>query len=460
MSLEHKDNANKTILEYGKQAEFTCEVKLKEHVADEYDGISMQINNSQGIYEDSRCLTFSNQHDNKVFNEGDITCPDFAKDKLTYTVTTVFDVNAVFLGKNLYRCVFRTVSLGLLSDSFKIEIASRWITKVGVRVPTLLVTPLRLQNRFENETITISCSSRGGYPLGEIAIMIGNKTLKTLDIGEKQNSLLQTKVTLRKDHNQMVIKCLNYYHPDAMSISEPMKVGYFRHIFSKHEILQISVNNNLKVNCQDAVNTNTLLEFYWIGSIVADSQLRKSNIDIISSKDRANNSYNLVCVVSMKRDPLKRSLNITYRVTFEAAPPPPGFTGAAVIIIMVFVFVLLMLLGLIGFAVGRELTSRKINSRKRREKQVMKLRSLVTAITAVESLLSKNHSSRNPSQNTFFDPNSSSEWLKPRNAESATTIGPSPKLETFLTRLNQSSQKNVHPEQGLPDVEERDSGTS
>ena len=369
MSLVPIGSKNRTYIQYGKTVKFTCTVNLRTpyQTAEEFDGISLRVNNSQGdVYEDG-CLTQTMVgSDKRFFVHQTERCDPYRNTATSYSAEITFTVPTQLIGWNMYQCLFRAKSVGFIFNSNIISGQSKLVTILGTSPPKVDVSPLHVEG-FQGERRVISCTSTGGFPLGTVILQIGNISLESSKlILNRQVQSVETELLLTKDLHQKIINCTNSRHEDSYEESAKLFVKYAVPKNATKRIELPGVNKNIKLDCSKTVESNVELNYSWQGLLVAYTQVNKPIVDISYSTGRQGGTFRVLCMVKMNKDPSDQSITIEYVLTFVAAKTPAGkdkSSNNTIAIISVIIAILIVTAIIIGVAVGREVTSRKINSK-------------------------------------------------------------------------------------------------
>lgn len=370
MSLEETEPDTTTgVLRYGKRAKFRCRAYLADPFNDsnELDGLSLVFNDAKGRSYEDGCLSSSVlSADKTFFTDAVKRCPVFSPTSQVYTIEISFTVSQQFVGMLGYRCMFRTQYWSYLYRGWYPSTGgtSTVVNLNGVAEPTINLYPKQVSG-FVNEIKDIWCTSNDGYPAGNVTLNYedGGEVAQTVlrRIGNVQNITAQIELT-KNDQGKRVV-CSNSAHKRQNMRSEVISVFYLN-LLNNGTVKMEEIGENINVDCASNVETNGNAKYRWTGSIVPYSQINRPKVDLLYSLSRSGGLRRIDCAVTLQGDPLKREWKIRYLLYYIEARTPSEFSnnnnsGIAVVIVSI----LMVTLAIIGYAVGREITSRKINNR-------------------------------------------------------------------------------------------------
>ena len=370
MSLvEVEPDSTTGVLRYGKRAKFRCRATLAQPLSDsdELDGISLLLNDSRGnTYEDG-CLEKTILSADKTFFTDTVKrCPVFSPSTRVYEAEIGFTVTQQFIGQVSYQCMFRTQYWSYVFRGWYpvAGVASPAVTLNGLALPEVAIRPAAITG-FENEIKDIMCISTGGHPEGKVTISyadgrnFSNATVEK--VGRIQNMSVQIEMTRALNGKRII--CANTIHKTSIAQSEAINVKYLR-LLNNGTVRIEDIAEDIHVDCASNIDTNANAKYRWGGSIVPYSQIEQAKVDLLYSSSRSGGLRRIDCFVTMIGDPIKREWKIRYLLYYKEARTPGKLSsnnnsGIAVVIVAI----LMVTLAIIGYAVGREITSRKINNR-------------------------------------------------------------------------------------------------
>lgn len=325
MSLIDTTSDNTTLLKTGGLARFRCRVRLDEPIpySDMYDGLTLEVLTSGGNQFEDGCFSkVIIPADQRFMTEARKHCPQYSATAKEYYAEIVFTIPSPFVGTNQYRCNFRRQYYYYPTLSYYPTIAqqSEPVNLTGVSLPTLKFTPAAEVAGFEGESIVISCSSTGGYPLGEVQLETSRGPLENSKREETYPSTttIRTILKLSEEHMDMQFICSNTIYPQYRKKSAPVVVKQVKLIGTDHLAIA-DIETDLYLDCTNNITTNTALEFLWSGVVIPQKYKMASIAYIPYSVSRHGGTHNITCNITMTGDPRRRVLTRTYTLLYTPA---------------------------------------------------------------------------------------------------------------------------------------------
>jgi len=364
----HGENGDKNQIRYEQKAWFKCYVELNSGLsyAEEYDGMFLKLKTERGEEFEDGCLGSQSPQipeNKKLFSGATKNCPNFIQSQTNYTVVIEFDVSGKFVGMNTYQCIFKRKSYSVFAGTYTqaSPIISQQISLLGSRSPMIFIDPETIAG-FQGENKKIKCTAYQGYPFEMLRLKLGSAVLQGQPLAANNRNYLEASLTLSKKYNGKTLKCFDTKHPNVVETVDSILVKYL----TKNNLKQTfsNINSNIKLNCENYVSSNTELKYEWVGDLVPYSQVNLKQVDIIYSSASTSSPNMVTCKVSMVNDTFNKPVSIEFTLLFDNkdTPKTKDQKRNAVNAIIIIIAVLLVLLILLGYGVGREVSSKKLNS--------------------------------------------------------------------------------------------------